>query len=592
MKNLLLPLYCCLGLLGLQAQSSTSLESIYFATASAELDPAAIATLEEVAERALAYPDYRLQLTAHTDSRGRVNYNQELAEERAAAVSRWLHERGLDTDQLKVRALGETEAGSDRGSAARLQQNRRVDLYLTGWSWSDMTVLRDSLAQSLQQRIDIRADQDASWSGKKGGWFYLPAGSLVDADGRTVTGDVEIKLIEAYTLGDMLKAGLTSLSSEGVLQTGGMLYWEAQQDGRPLDLAPEATLNVRVPTDNFQDDMTLFYGAGHSDTPPATWEDSSVPVVNSFPRLQLAKAPKRPARTHYVQKFLHVERPPVSEDPRYPSAPTMVRPRQPHEPVYERITYRPSGLEKLTMSKAKREAVTAALREEKRQAYEARLAKYQAQKPQYDSLQQDYQERCRAFEVQWVSEVDAEGNLLPVHPQFSSLQAAADSVFAVRITKYQQDSIAYESYRTRKLAAYEQRVAAFEQQNGTDEASLQTYVLAINRMGWANIDRFMKLNPVTPILAYEVGATTGSKALVFLLFPERNIILRMPSSGATQYTLGRVPIGEKAKIIAVRIVDQRAYLAQQELIVESNSSIALTFAPSRLKDIRSAMEDI
>jgi hypothetical protein len=270
----------------------------------------------------------------------------------------------------------------------------------------------------------------------------------------------------------------------------------------------------------------------------------------------------------------------------------MARPRQPHEPLYERIAYRPRGLERLTLSQAKRAELTEALRQEKREAYEVRLAKYQQHKPVYDSLQQDYRQRCREFEARWAREIDAEGLLQATHPHFSTLQARADSLFALQLAEYQRDSIAYEKYRARKLADYDRRIAAFEQARAIDQQGLQLYMLTVNRMGWANIDRFLKLDPVTPILAYEARPTAAHESMVFLLFPERNIILRMPNSGTAQYALEGVPIGEKAQVMAVKIADQRVYLARHELIVSPDSSIALEYAPARLKDVRRAMERI
>ena len=76
------------------------------------------------------------------------------------------------------------------------------------------------------------------------------------------------------------------------------------------------------------------------------------------------------------------------------------------------------------------------------------------------------------------------------------------------------------------------------------------------------------------------------------MIPERNIILRMPYSGEGQFKLKRIPLGEKAKVIALKVEGQKAYFASQEAIVTDDMILALDYKPGRLRDIRAELDAI
>jgi outer membrane protein OmpA-like peptidoglycan-associated protein len=75
-----------------------------------------------------AYPNGRVELSGHTDSRGADAYNLRLSERRAEAVKAWLVSRhGIDAARLATRGEGEARPVADNGSEAGRQRNRRVE---------------------------------------------------------------------------------------------------------------------------------------------------------------------------------------------------------------------------------------------------------------------------------------------------------------------------------------------------------------------------------------------------------------------------------------------------------------------------------
>ena len=73
--------------------------------------------------------------------------------------------------------------------------------------------------------------------GREGSRITIPGGSLVFEDGTPCMGPYDAKIWEFYDFSDILLSGLTTMSDQGPLQTGGMAYVEVNSKGRKLNLA-------------------------------------------------------------------------------------------------------------------------------------------------------------------------------------------------------------------------------------------------------------------------------------------------------------------------------------------------------------------
>jgi outer membrane protein OmpA-like peptidoglycan-associated protein len=80
----------------------------------------------------LAYPTLRLGIEGNTDSVGSDIYNQGLSERRAEAVRSYLAQQGVPESSMTAKGLGKTQSIAPNGTAAGRQQNRRVELIVTG----------------------------------------------------------------------------------------------------------------------------------------------------------------------------------------------------------------------------------------------------------------------------------------------------------------------------------------------------------------------------------------------------------------------------------------------------------------------------
>jgi len=109
-----------------------NMSDVLFKTGSFELLPGARERLAKVSGIVLAYPSLHLQVEGHTDSVGSDEYNQNLSEQRAEAVRDYLVQQGIATDSIEARGFGKTEPIASNETPEGRQQNRRVELVLSG----------------------------------------------------------------------------------------------------------------------------------------------------------------------------------------------------------------------------------------------------------------------------------------------------------------------------------------------------------------------------------------------------------------------------------------------------------------------------
>lgn len=106
----------------------------------------------------------------------------------------------------------------------------------------------------------ISGDKDVVIETPEGIIFSIPKGSFVDKNGQPVTGEFELEIKEAMNAAGIMKAGLSTWSDDKLLETGGMFYINAREDGENLQIAKDANVTSSVPKMQDRNDMMLFDG--------------------------------------------------------------------------------------------------------------------------------------------------------------------------------------------------------------------------------------------------------------------------------------------------------------------------------------------
>jgi outer membrane protein OmpA-like peptidoglycan-associated protein len=109
-----------------------NMSDVLFDTGKYTLKPETKITLAKVAGILQAYPGLKLQVEGYTDSVGGDEYNQKLSENRAGGVRDFLVSQGVSMNNISAMGYGKNNPVADNGTAQGRQQNRRVQLVVSG----------------------------------------------------------------------------------------------------------------------------------------------------------------------------------------------------------------------------------------------------------------------------------------------------------------------------------------------------------------------------------------------------------------------------------------------------------------------------
>jgi outer membrane protein OmpA-like peptidoglycan-associated protein len=109
-----------------------NMSDVLFRSGSFELLPGARERLAKVSGIVLAYPTLHVAVEGHTDSVGSDDYNQQLSEHRAEAVRDYFVQQGIKSTNVEAHGYGKNEPIATNDTPEGRQQNRRVELILSG----------------------------------------------------------------------------------------------------------------------------------------------------------------------------------------------------------------------------------------------------------------------------------------------------------------------------------------------------------------------------------------------------------------------------------------------------------------------------
>lgn len=117
---------------GMDLAEVLNIPLIYFDFDKWDIREDAQVDIEKIYEVMQDYPDIRIKIHAHTDSRGNHEYNDLLSERRAQSTMDYLIDRGVDENRLEFEGHGERDLvndcdGSIPCSAEEHQENRRSE---------------------------------------------------------------------------------------------------------------------------------------------------------------------------------------------------------------------------------------------------------------------------------------------------------------------------------------------------------------------------------------------------------------------------------------------------------------------------------
>jgi outer membrane protein OmpA-like peptidoglycan-associated protein len=108
------------------------MSDVLFDTGKFSLKPGAREKLAKVAGILIAYPGLNIEVDGYTDNVGGDEMNLKLSENRANAVRNYLVEQSVVSNSVSAKGFGNTLPVSSNDNASGRQENRRVELVVSG----------------------------------------------------------------------------------------------------------------------------------------------------------------------------------------------------------------------------------------------------------------------------------------------------------------------------------------------------------------------------------------------------------------------------------------------------------------------------
>ncbi len=159
-----------------------------------------------------------------------------------------------------------------------------------------------NIPEEMKQRFTINPDASQIVVGESGTMILIPDNAFTDANGNDVSGKVKMEIVEGIKTADILKMNLGTMSDEGPLETGGMIYVNAfSEAGDTLQLAEGKQLEIEMPTENKKSQMKLWTGITNADG-SVSWTDPQ-PLKEELRQIPLSALEEKESR----KKLIDVE---------------------------------------------------------------------------------------------------------------------------------------------------------------------------------------------------------------------------------------------------------------------------------------------
>jgi outer membrane protein OmpA-like peptidoglycan-associated protein len=104
-----------------------ALQGVQFESGKSTIKKESFAILNNVITVMIENPSYKLYIAGHTDNAGNADKNLQLSKARAAAVEKYLENKGVSTERVRSEGFGSTVSVADNATKEGRSKNRRVE---------------------------------------------------------------------------------------------------------------------------------------------------------------------------------------------------------------------------------------------------------------------------------------------------------------------------------------------------------------------------------------------------------------------------------------------------------------------------------
>ena len=619
MKKLLFCLaYIVMSFTQLNGQEQIS-TNIYFSTDDFTIDDQSANELEQFIQQLDLYTEHDITIVGHTDQDGTDEYNLALSERRAASVSDYFQTKGIPSDILDVSYKGEAQLINHSKVANLKKENRRVSIVANVYKYENVNEFIELLDNTNVNTLTINTNEETQLTLNKGTEVNIPKNAFCLEDGTPVdNNNVDLTIKEAFSYMDMIDHQLFTQTEDQILETGGMIYIAATKDGQKLNLQDGKSIEFTYPTQEPLKGMELFLPTPSTDTEDGeevVWQATgkAIEIIEEKKEDKFIQIDLSPILS-YRAELQDLEKPVLNfaDMPKFPRA--IKKPYPPSTQIYSDDKYQevykkyeialeeykkdqktyPTRLQNWTREANKRKSDIA--------SHKYNLNVYYTQQRLLYSI--DRLEERQATESHDKLLIDVFGylekDMIPIPfdekrlvkkafqdvardvKENVGLKIFPSSNMVARGLIYCQDFYDILQAKKNELITGEFNMDAIN----TKRAS--RYLVSTTDLGWINCDKFYKIAEKDKTNLILANVEDDEKC--FMVFKDIKSILR--PSGKKNKVFDKIPKGEAVTLIALKFINNKAYLARHEVTTGSVRKMELDYKETTLTKLKNIIKNI
>ncbi|WP_052158286.1 energy transducer TonB [Lacinutrix jangbogonensis] len=393
------------------------------------------------------------------------------------------------------------------------------------------------------QIIEVNTEKEFIITCKEGTVLTIPAKSFVDVKtGKLARGKINLEVTEYYQLSDMLLGNLTTKSDDKQLETGGMLYLDANKKGKKLKLKSGKRIKMAF-NNKGKKNMLLFNGEERNEG--VNWKLESQEVDKPI-------SVKKIFDNEIIEKDVKVSFSEIDEVPLFQKC------KENKDNSTRRYCMENEILKfvesKFNVSIAKDLGLTGA----------HDITTYFV--IETDGTIGEIKIRASRKELGY--------EMIRVIESLPKLVPGKQNGIAVKTVYYLPFEVLFKGETVKQLPITVRSDKSFdkvstrldsvrlvEELNRSNNRDIERYVFESMRLGWINCDRFAKTT--NKKVKYKLKIKDSEGTNVKMIFKSMSSIL--PSTKRNgNYEFGWVPKGEEVILIAIKYKDNKIYLGKQE----------------------------
>lgn len=424
------------------------------------------------------------------------------------------------------------------------------------------------IPQKAPEVFTVNASKNNSIICKEGTKIVIAANSFVNQNKTVVNGDVVLFVTEYYKISDMLLANLSTQSFGKQLETGGMLFIEAKQFNKTVQLKAQAHIEILFLAKTRKQNMQLFYGTRQEGS--INWkleenktEDTEIVDDMTFENIEVP--------------FSVIEQVPI-----YPGceAGTNVQQRSCTSAAINKFIQRKFNTEvAANIGLTGRQSIQVVFRIDKN----GNTTGVQARTSDPD-LEGEAERVVLSLPKMIPGKQGGKNVVVPYSLPITFQVDSEIQQGAVSISDVKERNRKLDSARNKRLEDKLQNI----NNHDVSISEVKGYILRSLKLGWINCDRFVTSGNM---VNYKLEAHNEGETRIYVVFKSYKSILPSRKSDGL-YSFGMVPNNTEVILVAIKKAQGKLFLDTTETKINRDAKVIFNFREITVADLKNQLQKL